>query len=193
MKKQMIIATALVLLGSYAGYAQFKLGLKGGVNFSELSIKDMSTTMRTGYHLGAYTGVKIGKVGIQPEVIFSQQGTTFQFDGADLESNFTYINVPIIVKLYILGGFNLQLGPQFGYLTSAKSDFNPIEEMGSSNVKSYYDNADVSLAMGFGIDLPFNVNLDFRYNKGLNDIADANLNTTQNQVFQISAGIRIID
>lgn len=193
MKKQTIIVVVLLLVSSSGAYSQFQLGIKGGVNFSELSIKDISTNTLTGYHLGAFTGVKIGKIGIQPEVIFSQQGTTLDFNGSDLESNFTYINVPVIVKLYILGGLNLQIGPQFGYLTSAKTDFNPIGEMGNSDVRSYYDNADISLALGFGIDLPFNVNLDFRYNKGLNDIADANLNTTQNQVFQLSAGIRIID
>ncbi len=193
MTRRIIFTAALLLAAGTATMAQFQLGVKGGLNLSELSMDNISTNTRTGYHLGAFTSVKFGKVAIQPEVIFSQQGTKFNFDGDDLESNFSYINVPVILKLYLLGGLNLQIGPQFGYLTSAESDFNPIEEMGSRNVRSFYDNADISLALGFGIDLPFNVNLDFRYNKGLNDIADSNLAATQNQVFQVSAGIRIID
>ncbi len=193
MKRYALVFTILLAGISTAGYSQFQLGVKGGLNLSDFSVKNMETNQKTGYHFGAFTGFKFGKIGIQPEVIFSQQGTTFQFDGKDLESNFTYINVPVIMKLYLVGGLNLQIGPQFGYLTTAESEFNPIEEMGDRNVRDYYDHADVSLAMGFGIDLPFNVNLDFRYNKGLRDISEANLNSTQNQVFQVSAGIRIID
>lgn len=193
MRKRMIITSVLMALFCTAGYSQFQLGLKGGMNLSTFSVKEIETSTRTGYHFGAFTGVRLGKIALQPELIFSQQGTNFQFDGADLESNFTYINVPVIVKLYLIGGLNLQVGPQFGYLTSAESEFNPIDEMGQRNVRDYYDNADVSLALGFGIDLPFNVNLDFRYNKGLRNIADANLNMTENQVFQVSAGIRLID
>lgn len=193
MKFRVIITTAMLLMITSYSYSQFHLGIKGGLNLAEFDMDNISTNAKTGYHFGAFTTFKFGKIAIQPELIFSQQGTHFDFNGNDLESNFTYINVPVILKLYLIGGLNLQVGPQFGYLTSANSDFNPIDQTGSSDVREYYDNADLSLALGFGIDLPFNVNLDFRYNKGLRDINEPNLAMTRNQVFQISAGIRIID
>lgn len=190
-----ILLTATLICGvAITTQAQFQLGIKGGLNLAKFDIEHLSTATKTGYHFGAYTGYRFGKVGIQPEIIFSQQGTNFEFDGADLESNFSYINVPILLKVYLLGGLNLQVGPQFGYLTSAKSNYNPIDHISDGdNVKEIYKNSDVSLAMGIGLDLPINVNLDFRYNYGLSDIAPENSAMTNNQVYQLSVGIRIID
>jgi hypothetical protein len=193
MKIRATVTTLIFVFISAYSYSQFQLGVKGGLNLAEFDMENISTNTKTGYHFGAFTTFKFGKIGVQPEVIFSQQGTQFEFDGNDLESNFTYINVPVILKLYLVGGLNLQIGPQFGFLTSAESDFNPIDQTGSSDVREYYENSDLSLALGVGIDLPFNVNLDFRYNKGLRDINEPSLAMTRNQVFQVSAGIRIID
>jgi hypothetical protein len=193
MKIRKLFITGALLIISSAAFSQFQLGIKGGLNMAELDIDQLSTATKTGYHFGAFTTFKFGKIALQPEIIFSQQGTNFEFDGADLESNFSYVNIPVILKIYIVGGLNLQAGPQFGYLTSAESTYNPFDPTGDTNVRDYYDNADISLALGIGWDLPFNVNLDFRYNKGMTDINDANLRATRNQVFQVSAGIRIID
>ena len=190
-----MILTILLAAAFTSSQAQFQLGIKGGLNYADFQLENIRSNAKTGYHFGAFTTFKLGKVAIQPEVVFSQQGTTFNFDGEDLESNFNYINVPVLFKLYLIGGLNLQVGPQFGYLTGATSSFDPIEEIGQgeSSVKQYYSESDLSLAMGIGWDLPFNVNLDFRYNKGISDISDQNLPVTRNQVYQISVGIRIID
>ncbi|HRG11198.1 MAG TPA: outer membrane beta-barrel protein, partial [Cyclobacteriaceae bacterium] len=94
-----------------------------------------------------------------------------------------------------VAGINLQVGPQFGFLTSAESEFNPIdnEPQNLADVKSAYKKSDVSAALGVGWDLPFGLTVDARYNLGLSKINDGqNSDESKNQVFQVSLGYKLI-
>jgi hypothetical protein len=200
MKKLLSLAVVLIGLGvaqKSLAQVQFALGVKGGANFAKVNVSDPSATWngKTGLHGGAFALFKFTKIGIQPELIFSQQGSTVKFNSQDLNANFSYLNVPIILKLYTVAGINLQLGPQFGFLTTAESDYNPVTNtpQNGTDIKSAYKNSDFSLAIGAGWDLPFGLTLDARYNLGLTKINDdPSLQQTKNQVFQISAGFKII-
>ncbi|MCA6078855.1 porin family protein [Fulvivirga sedimenti] len=193
--RKLILSIFFIAVACVSASAQFQLGVKGGMNFAEFKIDNIRSNTKTGYHFGAFTSFKLGKIAVQPEVVFSQQGTEFRFDGQDFQSNFNYINVPVMFKFYLVGGLNVQVGPQFGFLTGATSTFDPIEqiETGESSIRDYYSESDVSLGLGVGWDLPINMNLEFRYNRGLTDISDQNIPATRNQVYQISLGFRLID
>jgi hypothetical protein len=86
------------------------------------------------------------------------------------------------VKLYTIAGINLQVGPQFGFLSRAEFD--------DKDIKSSVKNSDVRLALGAGWDLPFGLKIDARYNLGLTKIDDdpARFSNVKNQVFQVSVG-----
>lgn len=181
--------------------AGFRVGLKGGLNFANIDT-DISTDSRTGYHIGAFATVKITKFAIQPELIYSAQGNQLSADGFDdLKSKFNYLNIPVMVKFYLLGGLNLQAGPQFGFLTSARSDrpvFDPLNNGFTvdedADVRDSFKGSDISLGLGAGWDLPFGLTADVRYNLGLSDISDEEgADEVKNQVFQISVGYRFID
>src|SRR4030095_11593721 len=118
---------------------------------------------------GAYTLFKLGKIGIQPEVLFSQQGSTVHVDTQDFDANYSYVNIPVILKLYTVAGINLQLGPQFGFLASKKDEYFDYVKQQNPDIKSEVKNSDLSLAMGVGWDLPFGLSIDGRYNLGLSD------------------------
>jgi len=178
-----------------SGQAQFALGIKGGPNFAKIDASDAGGTWkgRTGFHGGAFALIKLTKIGIQPEVLFSQQGSKFTFNSQDVESNFNYINIPIILKLYTIAGLNLQVGPQFGFLSGGevKSTVGGITT--TNDAKEFYKGSDFSAALGIGWDLPFGLTLDARYNLGLSKINDGqNDEQSKNQVFQISAGFKLI-
>ena len=179
MKK--IIPAIIIIALSYPSFAQkVDIGIKGGMNFSKLEISNFSTSNKTGYHLGAYTLFKFTKLGIQPEFIFSQQGSKVNLSEWDTK----YINIPIILKVYIAGGFNLQGGPQFGFLNKA--------ELEGNNIKEDLKNSDISLGLGVGWDAPIGLKFDARYNMGLTDNSDdPAYETIKSQVFQLSAGFRI--
>ncbi len=191
MNKTRILLIALFIAGastSVFSQTQFSLGIKGGLNFATIDASQPGETYdnRTGYHFGAFGLLKFTRIGIQPELLFSQQGTKVKVDGTDFESNFSYVNIPIIVKLYTVGGLNLQAGPQFGFLSSA--------DWKGENVKDFLKGSDVSLALGVGWDLPFGLTIDGRYNLGLSDISDSPAyNEIKNQVWQVSVGYKLFN
>lgn len=178
--KKIIIILSVVAINCISFGQKIDIGIKGGLNFSKLNIPDIHTSNKTGYHLGAYSLFKFGNLGLQPEFIFSQQGS-----GVDLgDWDTKYINIPIILKLYLGAGFNLQAGPQFGFLNKAELDGNSIED----NLKT----ADVSAGLGVGWDTPIGLKLDARYNLGLTDNSDdPAYETIKSQVFQLSLGFGI--
>jgi hypothetical protein len=194
-KSFVVIALLFAGVATANAQAQVALGLKGGLNLAKLDVSDVGGSIKnkTGFHGGAFFLVKLAKFGIQPEILFSQQGSQFKFNSQDLESNFTYVNIPVLLKTYLVGGLNLQIGPQFGFMASAKGETLGTDGQVIDAAKSLYKNSDVSVALGAGVDLPFGLTVDARYNLGLSKIEDNQaLTETKNQVFQISLGYKIL-
>ena len=195
MKKISILTLICVFAYALAnGQAQFAVGIKGGPNFANIDVNSSvgdNYKNRTGFHGGAFALIKLTKIGIQPELLFSQQGSTVKFNSQDLRSNFTYLNIPVMLKLYTVAGINLQVG----FLTTAESEYNPIdnEPQDLADVKNAYKKSDLSAALGIGWDLPFGLTIDARYNLGLSKInAGQNSDESKNQVFQVSLGYKLI-
>jgi hypothetical protein len=189
--KKVTLVALLTAIGAGAfAQSQFSVGLKGGLNFANLDVKSISNTYdnRTGYHAGAFALMKFGNIGIQPELIFSQQGSTVKVNGADLESNFSYMNIPIMVKLYTVAGINLQAGPQFGFLMN-----DPVVVDDNQEIQGAIKKSDIALGLGVGWDLPFGLTIDGRYNLGLQNVSDDPSFDIKNQVFQVSVGFKLIN
>jgi hypothetical protein len=213
MKVIKIVLVPMLLFATISTFAQvrFDLGLKGGLNFANVSASSSIAKNydgRTGYHFGAYAMLKLTKIAIQPEVIFSRQGQTFSTPSVNnLDASFDYINIPIMIKFYLVAGLNLQAGPQFGFLSSAKGDLvnattNAVTK--GQDLTSFLQTSDVSLGVGAGWDFPFGLNITARYNIGLSDINKFTNNSlpssltsslgsaaAKNQVFQFSLGYRL--
>ncbi len=193
---------------------QIDLGLKGGVNFSNInSLSSVVSTYgeQTGYHAGAYAMFKFNNVAIQPEVIYSSEGQAYKYvqpGYPSLKSTLNYINIPILLKVYVAEGFNLQAGPQFGFLLDSKG-YTYLSGSGNPTVTSqplgaYIKTFNISLGLGAGLDLPFGLNFTFRYNAGLSDINKLTGNNqsaipasafgtsaAKSEVLQISVGYRL--
>jgi len=195
-KNLLLVVFALVGMQSAYSQASVGIGVKGGLNFANVNVSQsagQNYDNRTGYHFGAYTLFKFGKIGIQPEVLFSKQGAKgVSVNTGDFEQNYNYINIPVLLKLYTVAGINLQVGPQLGFLTAAdvKQTFNGVTT--TNDAKSITKNNDFSIAMGLGWDLPFGLSIDARYNLGITDINNSGSGpSAKNQVFQVSAGYRL--
>ena len=199
MKNSIISVLVLMLISvSSYGQAQFALGIKVGPNFANIDTKSSvgaNYSNRTGFHGGAFALFKLTKIGIQPEIIFSQQGSTIEINGKDFEENFSYVNIPVILKFYLVAGLNLQAGPQFGFLTKAEGiEFDAGgDPTDGHNVKDQFKGSDISVGLGAGWDLPFGLTIDARYNLGISEINDsAGSEAVKNQVFQLSLGYKFI-
>ena len=209
LKILLLTVFAVVAIQSVYGQAQIAIGLKGGLNFASMTGSTSLSSAysnRTGYHYGAYVLFKFTKIGLQPEILFSKQGQKFTVNSQNYESNFDYISIPVMLKLYLAGGLNLQAGPQFSFLASAKGDVINTSTNGVStgqDLKNFANSTDVSIALGAGWDLPFGLNIAARYNIGISDVNKqtgtvnpalvSSMGTTQskNQVIQVSVGYRL--
>ncbi|MBA4055358.1 MAG: hypothetical protein C0490_11650 [Marivirga sp.] len=196
--KLTLAVLTLVALSSTAFAQEFGIGIKGGPNFANIDTESSAGDNyknRTGFHLGAFALIRGERIGFQPEILFSQQGSKFKFTGSpDLKANFSYVNIPLILKLYTVAGINLQVGPQIGFLTSAESeDYNVTTgQITTEDIKDDLNSTDFSLALGVGWDLPFGLSVDGRYNWGLSDInSGATVGSVKNQVWQFSVGYKL--
>lgn len=204
MKKTIQVLIVCLVLVSQQAYSQAEVafGVKGGPNFSTINTESSASENyknRTGFHGGAFVLVKVAKFGIQPEITFSQQGSKVVINSKNFESNFSYVNIPIILKLYTIAGINLQVGPQFGFVTSAEAPIQDQLNPGTykvADVKDKMKSSDFTVALGLGWDLPFGLTLDARYNLGISKIYDqAPSQETvngKNQVMQISLGYKLL-
>lgn len=168
--KKTLITLSLVLVSAFAfGQASVSIGLKGGANFANAdaaATTNISTDGITSFHGGAYGLIKLANIGIQPEVLFSKQGSEFDTGFGVDEFDLTYVNIPVMLKLYMPLGLNIQAGPQFGLLTNA-------EDRDGDDIKENFKNSDLAAAIGAGWDAPFGVQVGARYVFSLSDNADS--------------------
>jgi hypothetical protein len=142
----------IVVIGIKSGFSQqIDLGPKLGVNFSTLGdIEQFDNEI--GFVGGFFFTLDLNKFYIQTELLYSQQGGTFDVFDFDLD----YINVPVLIKFDIIGSLNFHLGPQFGFLVE--------DNIPDSIVNSFEaDTFDLSGVGGLGINLPLSLRADARY------------------------------
>jgi len=119
----------------------FRWGIVGGINASKI-IADTKTKSLNGFHVGLIGEIKTPThYGFEADVLVSSKGTIIEGVNANLEkTNFyyklNYLDVPIVIKRYFLKVFNVQAGPQFSYLLTAKASIRynyGITEIGDMN------------------------------------------------------------
>ncbi len=213
MKKILFMAAAaLVSTGAFAQGIQW--GVKAGLNMASISdnkTEGMNSKMRMGFHVGAVGEYTINDfVGVQAELLFSQQGqkmTPKEGDGKSV-AKLSYLNLPVMAKLYLTDGLSLEVGPQFGYLMSAKrksEDFPAESEMNGEQdlldkkdmgVDDYMKRFDVSAALGLSYKFACGVDVAARYNLGLTKVSDKMVDdndkkiSPKNNVIAVSVGYR---
>ena len=184
MKKLLIVGLLSIVASAAFAQAQVALGIKAGINVSKINSDDLESSSITAFHGGAFALFKFTAIGIQPELLFSQQGTTIDdvnFGEGDLKMS--YMTIPVMLKFYLPGGFNLQAGPQFGFLNSAEFD--------GTDVKDSFKDSDISANVGVAWDAPFGLVLDARYNIGLSDVSEDSAIELKSGIFQFSVGYKI--
>ena len=158
--KNLAVMVAAFFISTTVFSQELDLGIKLGSNFASISHAKEGSSTRTGIQAGFFAGIKFNdKVGISLDVLYSQQGADFDAGAFDL----TYVNLPFVVKYYLVGGLNLQVGPQFGILVDDN-----VKELYTEVVQA--QSSDVSGIIGLGYDLPFGLRVDGRYNIGFTEV-----------------------
>lgn len=190
--KKIILAVAVVFFSTSAFAQHFEYGVKAGLNLATVTNTDGQAKFRPGIHAGAFAEYVINDyVGVQAELLYSMQGYRMKEDGATATVKLDYIVLPVLAKIYVVPEkLSLYVGPQFGYMVSAKIK---AEVDGNSVTENIYDNDglkkfDVSASMGLSYRLPYNLEVSAGYNLGLTKIGDGG--DAKNSVIQIAVGYR---
>lgn len=202
MKPLRLLALLFLLLAG-ASQAQAQFGIKAGVNKAVLDGQNinMDTDYKTTYHVGAFLRLPIlGPLSIQPEVLYSLQGSQFKSTVANYDTKLHYLNIPVLAHVKV-GPVYAEAGPQFGVLLGARENgtlrinaadgYGPVDRTADNN----YKKNDFALAAGAGLELGSLI-IGARYTAGLNNINDvADLNGAndprlKNRVIQAFVGIK---
>lgn len=197
MKK--IILTALAVFAfSFANAQETKFGAKVALNIASLTGDMENSSSLVGFQIGGFAEIKISeKFAIQPELLYSAQGGKESYieegDEVEVLAKLGYINIPIMAKYYVAKSFSLEVGPQIGFLTSAKAEIKAGGESLEVDLKDNFNSVDFGLNLGAGYDFTEKLSAGLRYNLGLANIAKTEAgddSELQNSVFSISVGYK---
>jgi len=184
MKSYLFAFLAFLFISSAVQAQHVNMGVKGGLNVYNIGGDNSSgNNARIGFNFGILGHIHHGDhFAMQPELVYSLQGTSYRAGGNDVDLNLNYVNIPILFQYMFDNGFRLEAGPQIGVLTSAKRVINE----NSAEVNSDYKGADISLALGMSyVNPPTGFGFDIRYNYGLTDINKNNSVSSYNKGLQL--------
>lgn len=196
--KKILVSLVLVILCSATLWAQgIGFGIKAGANISNTNISSddysLDTKSKFGFHGGVFfTFMFSEKLGIQPELLYSTQGSEYDESSFDGKLTIDYVNIPVLLRYNINETFSVHAGPQFGILLKAEEEF----DGDTGDVKDDFKSSDISGAFGIEVDLPMKLGFGARYVLGLSNVladdgsfGDAEL---KNGVIQVYAKFRFI-
>jgi hypothetical protein len=192
MKKIFVFATALLALAQVQAQG-FQLGLKAGANLSKVSGVSFQDQFELGYHAGAFTVIKFGKVvGLQPEILFNQFAATTAnefrdiYDGDNLKKiRLSYLTIPMLVNISPMRWVSLQGGAQMGILMD--KDISLLR-----NGEQAFKKGELSLLGGVQLNLGI-FKIGGRYFHNISNANDIDgRDPWRNRGYQVSVGVRII-
>ncbi|TAH06864.1 MAG: PorT family protein [Sphingobacteriia bacterium] len=184
---------AFLLIGTVALHAQagFRFGIKAGANADKISGQAFKEGYNLSYHVGGFAEIDLTKkIGIQPELLWSQSTTTkasglpLVYQSLPNDIKLDYLQIPILLRYNVNNMFTLLAGPQFSVLVNHKNNL-------LQNGETAFKQGDFAMVLGGQFNLKM-LRVYGRYNIGLQNINDyADKNKWTNQQIQLGVGIRL--
>jgi hypothetical protein len=172
MKKLFIV---ILLTIPCIGFAQLGIGLKGGLNFANVSsATSINSSNRSGYMFGIFLAPSSKKIiSSRTELIYSKQGYDFKTSTKTGTVNLDYILLPQLIGINITKFVQLQLGAQMAFLINAKAD--STNNGGGlpgpyGSIMNYYNKFDYGFAAGAEIHPVMGLLIGARYNISLGNL-----------------------
>jgi hypothetical protein len=202
------IAAAFLAMAASGADAQMRLGAKGGVTFSNVSMDpedpDFDTESRTGFGGGAEVQLPLGMSGLvlQPELLYMGKGFEVTEDGATLKLKLDYVEIPVLFRFNIPAQAVMPFiygGPVVSFEASCKVEG---EEDGvsvdadSDAFGDDFDTESTDFGVLFGGGLAFaagpgDLFVEGRYNIGLKDIDTADGFEAKNRSGAVMVGYSV--
>jgi len=199
------------------GTSGVRFGFRGGLNLADVrgdavkSFTDLAgyapegtitKQMRPGFYAGLYATLPLGPgFAIEPGVTYSEKGTvlrgTVPLPALDFlntqvtgTARLSYIDVPVLAKVYVTPGFYLYAGPQASFLVNGTARV----KAGLLGFSAYNDDFDISSQLrkvdfaavgGLGYQFDNGLGLSAGYDYGLNSLDSGNRFDAQNRVIKV--------
>lgn len=204
MKNLLRWALPLALLIAAPLQAQTTIGVKGGINISNVDtdIQDISdlADSKTGFVGGGFATFGLGDLfALQPELLYSQKGFKAEELGQTAELGTNYFEIPVLLKAQ----FQLAMlrpavyaGPVVSFETGCTISASGLSVDCDAEGDGFVDRKKSDWGAVFGANLDFFVGpvtliLDARYQLGLTNLADVPEadESVKNRVWQIMGGV----
>ncbi len=221
MKKTFLLIAALLMLGGAAfagGGIDLAIGPKVGFQTASLSYQkaDIKAGFSNHFTAGIFGRVTIGRVYVQPEVLYFKTSNVFDAHVIGVEENENLFNLPtganvnltlnqMNLQVPILVGFNVidldvvtlraQVGPTANFVLQSKTLYDQTytlegqtAEIANTTTDEKFNPKSISWGVqaGFGVDVLKRITLDINYNFGLSKMFDALNETTLGETFDFS-------
>lgn len=201
--KKVILSSLVGLFAILGAKAQadsdlVQIGVKGGVNFATVSGDGFdSPDSRTSFNAGFVAEIPFSeRFSIQPEVLYSGQGfdavqrdqDNFLDNDENVEYQLDYIQVPVLAKIYLVKGLNIQAGPQIGFKINEEIDYRPNDDAGDVDLGDYSETEDIDISLAAGVEYKFDGGffIQGRYNYGFTELIENY--DIHNSVYQVGVG-----
>jgi hypothetical protein len=185
MKKIFIL---LLIHLSFFSFAQVSFGVKGGLNLSNIAIKNDASTgfldeenvkTSVGFHAGVYLQIPLSaKFSLIPELQYTKRG--FKYDENGLQPttsmNLNYLELPVLLSYSPIEWLGIDLGPNAAYIVSAK-----IKSDGHSANADPDNKIDLSISGGVRVRINEKISILGRYNYGLTTVYEIEFRGLNNE------------
>ena len=221
MKKTFLLIAALLMMGSAAfagGGIDLSIGPKVGFQTASLSYQkaDIKAGFSNHFTAGLFGRVTVGRVYVQPEVLYFKTSNVFDGHVIGVEENENLFNLPtganvnltlnqMNLQVPILVGFNVidldvvtlraQVGPTANFVLQSKTLYDQTytlegqtAEIANTTTDEKFNPKSISWGVqaGLGVDVLKRITLDINYNFGLSKMFDALNETTLGETFDFS-------
>ena len=220
MKKTFLLIAALLMMGSAAfagGGFDLAIGPKVGYQTARLSYQkaDIKSSFSNHFTAGLFGRVTIGRLYVQPEVLYFKTSNIFEGHVTGVESDNLFnlptganvnltlnqmnLQVPIMVGINILDldivTLRAQAGPTANFVLKSQTIYDKTytldgqqSEIANTTTDQDFDTKAISwgIQAGLGIDVLKRITLDINYNFGVSKMFDALNQTTLGETFDFS-------
>lgn len=220
MKKTFLLIAALLMMGSAAfagGGFDLAIGPKVGYQTAKLSYQkaDIKSSFSNHFTAGLFGRVTIGRVYVQPEVLYFKTSNIFEGHVTGVESDNLFnlptganvnltlnqmnLQVPVMIGVNILDldivTLRAQAGPTANFVLKSQTLYDKTytldgqqSEIANTTTDQDFDTKAISWGVqaGLGVDVLKRITLDINYNFGLSKMFDALNETTLGETFDFS-------
>jgi hypothetical protein len=212
MIRRIVFATvvAAAVVGASSASAQ-TIGFKVGPSFANWNMEEDGAELEgstlTSFMGGGFIRFNMGRLGIQPELLYVTRGTEFEDEtgefGGTVKTKVDYIEIPVLLVLPLTVGTGISPyifgGPSFAFEVGCKLEVDGGEFDGSVDCDEDGEDSgrkslDLGATAGLGLTFPMGPGallIEGRYNFGLSNISDIDNVDIKSRTAAILAGYQI--